>query len=291
MSTDTHSSALYGLPRPDRTATVELEDADPKELVQNVYEIFLDSTNGIRDADGIYREACRITAPFADKLVGLFKEKKPFKKNEQKNLSTGLFLSSICNQSSKREIVCNNEMKLRCLAAFLPKDKTFINRGKAYHWMGEHAEGTVINYGETGNEMGYFATGVIINCGETYSWMGSFSESVVANYGKTANYMGNNSKGLVVNCGEAGQTMGDGSQGIVIALKTPTTFGNINLAELLWDKKNRKEIPEVIEYFDGLKAVLDKGKKDYRALSKLPTGQKITEDVEQMLKKRGLLRQ
>ena len=321
-------NSLYGLPRPERTATIEMKKADVKELAQTAHDLFVkDAYTLIRnfedfgrkkllgwniDDDVLYKHACKITKPIADKVVDIFKEKEPLQRADNELGLQGLFLSSICNQSKKREIVCDNEMQLRYLAYRLPAGKTFINRGKAGDQMGEHAEGMLVNCGETEDWMGYYAKGavvnygkannglgwgakdLVINCGKAGKSTGIHAEGAVINYGETGRHMGQVADGMIINCGKAGEMMGENTEGLVIALKDPESFGELSRRKINFPsfdtfnvtEEDCRKMPALSKYFDDLKAVLDEGKKDHKAFSKLPTGRKVTADVKEILKRR-----
>jgi hypothetical protein len=199
---------------------------------------------------------------------------------------------------------------------------TIVNFGKAGRDVGYSGSCTIINYGKTANSMGHAGSGPVINYGETGDYMGNagsplhayghsgvtdeerWAERLVINLGTVGEAMGSTSMGPIINFGTSEKELGRCSHGITVNAGKAVighNFGHVILikdAEEIWDRKGPKsifsetdcrQIPELLDYFDDLKVLLDAGRNDYRILKKLPSARKVTEDVEAVLRERGLL--
>jgi len=277
------TTQLYGLDVPDEMDELNLKDAEPKELFKIMFAAFRSATEDLAldELDALYERACRITRPHADRLIEtLGKMDIPCCKHR-----AGMFISSIINQSDRKEMIWEHETDIGNIAYRLPADKIFVNRGKTGSWFGSCAEGTIINYGKAGDYMGEFSEGLIINCGETGYSAGAKANTII-NYGKTGKGFGDAANCLVANLGEADRFLGACAKGMIINYGEPDpSMGHLAEGNVVY-----QYVAELAGYFSGLKAILDEGKKDYHALSKLPSGQKIRDDVESILKARGYLK-
>lgn len=183
----------------------------------------------------------------------------------------GYFVSAIYNQSDEREIIWDFDIELNYLGYKLPADKLLINYGETGEHLGCEASGSVINYGKTGIRMGANLEGLVINCGEAGEEMGLFDQGQIINYGKA-------------------ESMPEEAGDYIICIKDPESFFGITgftdiVRELVLKEADCRQIPELIQYFDELKVLLDAGKNDYRALTAIPSADKMKADIENILRR------
>jgi hypothetical protein len=171
----------------------------------------------------------------------------------------GLFLSAVYNRVPDMLIVFDVDLDtpIDCLGYKLGKGKVLVNYCKVGWWMGREASGVVVNYGKCGN------------------------------------FMGSRASGVVVNCGNVEYRMGENASGKIIAIKNPKSFGNLKYAKLVLDEDDCRKIPELVKYFDELKAKIDEGRNNPELLLEMfgyNPAEKIRKDVYELLRRAGYWR-
>jgi hypothetical protein len=81
--------------------------------------------------------------------------------------------------------------------------------------------------------------------------------------------------------------MGEEASGRIIAITNPKSFGDLKNAKLVLDEDDCRKIPELVKYFDELKAKIDEGRNNPELLLKVfgdNPADKIKKDVEILLK-------
>jgi len=212
----------------------------------------------------------------------------------------GLFVSAIYNKLPEKIINFDIDLDffLTHTGYNLPLGKTLIATGKNAKWLGEYAKGTILNYSPGLLETGVWSSGLVIN----------YAQSNDPDFTK-------NSAGVAINLGNIRNFNITGRTGYLLDFSQVDTGDLIErkvMAEdILRDRRSNnyvernnfiiehmmthehKMIPELWEYLQQLKQLLEPGKDDYKkALAAVETlGQEpaktIKTTINELFKRRG----
>jgi len=156
-------SGLYGLPRPDRTADVELKGLSQEEIIKTTYEIFAAATEGKNEpatSEDIYKQAVAILKPFRNRIKGTIKDK-----GLENEYSRSMFFSALLNETDADTLVGHGFG----LGYRLRDGKTLIIEGDVNNaYVGMRAKGGVVICNGRTRDIGMKASGgIFINNGIT----------------------------------------------------------------------------------------------------------------------------
>jgi len=218
----------------------------------------------------IYDEACRLVRdlkPTIDEICSLILSNI----DDPALPQSGLFISALYNKAKEKEFVYALDIPIHSMAAKLPKNKVFVNRGNLGHHAARDSEGT------------------FINLGTTRSYMGRANQGIILNYGTTDFHSAMDSQGLIFHFEHIPNSFGWPFRG-GFTVKYDTK-------DLLYEKygarhisqKYHPPIKELWEYLKNLEEKLKPGKDDYKQALKVLTEfgddpqKKIMQDITDFL--------
>jgi len=158
-------NALYNLDVPDELAKLDLKTADKKEIINVTCHAWMDSFGSFGDridSEPLYNSACKMIAPFRNKIKGKICSADAGVKASDRNKSfVGYFLSAVLNETEADTLEYGLPNAVwSSLGYCLKGGKTLeIKKGVLGEYAGMNAEGgTIVNRGMV-YELGTHATG------------------------------------------------------------------------------------------------------------------------------------